>query len=209
MKAPDDIRIAIVEDDAETRVYLQTLIQGSPGFCITGSYPDGESLIRNFASEPADVVLVDIRLPGLSGIECISEMAPRFPQSNFIICTSFEDSSLIFEALQAGAKGYLLKSIKPARLLESLEDVFHGGSPMSSQIARIVVTHFTKTEAKKSTLSPREKELLNLLTDGLKYREIAERLFISEETVRTHARNIYVKLEVNSRFEALKKLKNG
>lgn len=209
MKVPEDIRVTIVEDDNETRDYLFSLIQGSPGFCISASYPDGESLIRNFSSEPADVVLVDIRLPGLSGIDCIAELAPRFPKSNFIICTSFEDSNLIFEALQAGAKGYLLKSIKPARLLESLEDVFHGGSPMSSQIARIVVTHFSRPEAKKSTLSPREQELLSHLTDGLKYREIAEKLFISEETVRTHARNIYVKLQVSSRFEALKKIKNG
>jgi len=209
MKAPDDIRIAIVEDDDEMRNYLQSLIQGSPGFCCTGCFSDGESLINNFAKAPADVVLVDIRLPGLSGIECIKELAPRFPQSNFIICTVFEDSNLIFEALQAGAKGYLLKTIKPARLLESLEDVFHGGSPMSSQIARKVVTHFANPVTEKERLSPRERELLNYLTEGLKYREIGEKLFISEETVRTHARNIYSKLQVHSRFEALKKLKNS
>lgn len=209
MKATDNIRKAFAEDDEETRAYFQALIQGSPGFCCTGSYPDGESLINNLAAAPADVVLVDIRLPGLSGIDCISALAPRFPQTNLIICTSFEDSNLIFEALQAGARGYLLKSIKPAQLLESLEDVYHGGSPMSRQIARIVVTHFANSAAKKSTLSPREKELLNCLLDGWKYREIGQKLFISEETVRTHARNIYGKLQVNSRFEALKKLRKA
>ena len=203
------IKIAIVEDDVETRDYLFSLINGSPGITCTAVFSNAEDLIQAIRHQTLDVVLMDIHLPGMSGIDCISKLKPDFPEINFIICTVFEDVEIVFRALEAGATGYLVKSIKPAKLLESIEEVFNGGSPMSGHIARKVVTRFNSKPQKVELLSPRETEILDLLSKGHRYREIADLIHISVETVRTHVRNIYSKLHVKSRFEAINRIQSS
>ena len=152
---------------------------------------------------------MDIHLPGKDGIACVSELKPIHNSIQFMMCTSFEDSDLVFKALKAGASGYITKTTQPSKILDAIVDVFNGGSPMSSNIARKVVESFRNlnsqnTEIRK--LTELEKEILNLLSKGLRYKEIADVLFLSTETVRTHIRNIYEKLQVNSRTDALNKV---
>jgi DNA-binding NarL/FixJ family response regulator len=202
------IKVGIIEDEKEIRESLAALINGSEGFLCEHVFSNAEDALKILPKANLDVVLTDINLPGKTGIECISELKPICTKTQFLICTSFEDTETVFKALKAGATGYLTKTIQPSKLLDAIVEVYHGGSPMSSHIARKVVTSFKSNEVNTELekLSPREKEILDYLSLGLRYKEIADKMFISTETVRTHIRNIYEKLSVNSRTEALNKV---
>lgn len=206
------INVAIIEDQKEIREMQAILINGSVEFNCIHTFENAEDAIEALPLLMIDVVLVDIHLPQQSGIDCVQILKPLCHKTHFVMCTSLEDTDTIFNALKAGASGYITKSTSPAKLLEAITDVYNGGSPMSSMIARKVVSSFlqTKTEVKKNLqlLSAREQEILALLSKGLRYKEIAGKLFVSIETVRTHIRNIYEKLQVNSRTDALNKVFN-
>jgi len=202
------IQVAIVEDIDEIREGLAVLINGSEGFSCIAKYSCAEAALEELPDLQPDVVLMDIELPGMSGIECIRILKTRHPELQIMMLTIYEDDDKIFSSLQAGASGYVLKKEKPARLLEAIADLHNGGSPMSSQIARKVVHTFQqfKPPAQPSAeLSKREQEILSYLSKGHTYKEIAEELYISVETVRTHLRNIYEKLHVRNRAEAMLK----
>jgi DNA-binding NarL/FixJ family response regulator len=206
-----NIRVAIVEDLHDIRRGLSALIGGSPGFKCVGEYADGEEAVAAIPSVKPDIVLMDIDMPRMNGIECIKQLKVNLPELQIMMLTVFEDDEKIFQALLAGANGYLLKKTPPAKLLEAIQELHSGGSPMSSQIARKVVGAFQKMgESKKETenLSVREHEILSYLAKGFRYKEIAGELFISVETVRTHLRNIYEKLHVRSGTEAVLKYFN-
>lgn len=204
------IQVAIVEDRRETRDMLYALINGSEGYVCTAAFENAEEAIAQMPALKPDVVLMDIHLPGKSGIDCVVKLKPQMQDTQFIMCTLLEDSDNIFMALKAGAGGYLSKSTSPVKILEAIRDAYHGGSPMSSQIARKVVACFQKETARSTELaklSPREQEILNYLSRGYRYKEIAGLLYISIETVRKHIHNIYEKLQVSSRTDALNKIK--
>jgi DNA-binding NarL/FixJ family response regulator len=204
------INVAIIEDQKEIREMQAILINGSEGFVCIHTFENAEDAIVGIPLINPDVVLVDVHLPRQSGVDCVLKLKPLCPKVHFMMCTSLEDTDTIFNALKAGASGYITKSTPPAKLLEAIADVYNGGSPMSSQIARKVVGSFQKTEDAPNKnlqlLSVREQEILALLSKGLRYKEIADKLFVSIETVRTHIRNIYEKLQVNSRTDALNKV---
>jgi|SRR6185312_13081370 len=202
------ITVGIIEDDKELGDSLRVLINRSEGFSCKHTFNTAKDALAQLPTLNFDVVLTDIHLPDKTGIECISELKSRCPHTQFLILTSFEDTDSIFAAMKAGATGYLTKSIQPSKLLDAIVEVHKGGSPMSSHIARKVVSHFQKDETNPELekLSQREQEILLLLSKGLRYKEIADKLFVSTETVRTHIRNIYQKLQVNSRTDALNKV---
>ena len=202
-----NLKIGIVEDEKQIRDGISMLINGSEDFECEHTFETAEEAIEKIPLLGLNVVLMDIHLPGKSGIECITELKPLCPDTQFLIFTSYEDSESVFNALKAGATGYLTKTTQPSKILDALVDIHKGGSPMSSNIARKIVSSFSSdnnTELQK--LSQREKEILDLLTKGLRYKEIADKLFLSTETVRTHIRNIYEKLQVNSRTDAINKV---
>ena len=203
------INVAIVEDEDEVREGLAVLINGSEGFRCILTYPSAEKALPDILTNKPDVVLMDINLPGMSGIECTRKLKARQPDLPIMVLTVYDDDEKIFESLKAGASGYLLKKTPPAKLLEAILELHNGGSPMSSRIARKVVQAFQAMgPSSKDTenLSKREHEILSYLAKGYRYKEIAETLFISIETVRTHLRNIYEKLHVRSRSEAVLKV---
>jgi len=204
----EPIRIAVVEDDKTVREGLQMLLNGSPGFSCVATYGNGEDAVAGLPVVLPHVALMDINLPGISGIECILALKEQKVPIQFIMLTVFEDSDDIFHSLSAGASGYLLKQTPPAKLLEAIQDVYRGGSPMSGEIARKVVQSFQHPlpdYAAANGLTKREDEILGYLVKGYFYKEIAGLLFISVETVRTHIRNIYEKLQVRTRSEAILK----
>ena len=208
----ETIRIAVVEDDKTVREGLQILLNGSPGFSCVATYGNGEDAVADLPAVLPDVVLMDINLPGISGIECILALKEQKVPIQFIMLTVFEDSDDIFHSLSAGASGYLLKQTPPVKLLEAIQDVYRGGSPMSGEIARKVVQSFQHPlpdYAAANGLTKREDEILGYLVKGYFYKEIAGELFISVETVRTHIRNIYEKLQVRTRSEAILKYLNS
>lgn len=202
------IHVGIIEDEQDIRESLRILINGSEGFSCEYVFASAEEAILKIPSLHLDVVLTDIHLPNRTGIDCVEALKPLCPSVQFLMCTSFEDTDTVFKALKAGATGYLTKTIQPSRLLDAIEEVYKGGSPMSSHIARKVVASFRETEnnTELQKLSRREQEVLELLSKGLRYKEIADRICVSTETVRTHIRNIYEKLQVNSRTEAINKV---
>jgi DNA-binding NarL/FixJ family response regulator len=205
----DKIKVSIVEDDNELRHLLEKLINKQEDMQTVKTFSNGRNFINEFKTLEVDVVIMDINMPGKTGIECISETKPKRPGIQFLISTSFENHEYIFQALCAGATGYLLKSSKPAELLDAIRLINNGGSPMSMQIARLVVGSFQadkKSAAAINDLSTREKEIIHLLAQGLVYKEISEKLFISPQTVRTHLRNIYEKLHVSTKTEAINKV---
>jgi DNA-binding NarL/FixJ family response regulator len=205
------LRIAVVEDDNTVRAVLEILLGGSPGFTCVAAYSNGEDAIAGLPEVNPDVVLMDINLPGISGIECITRLREQGQSMLFIMLTVFENSDSVFQSLAAGASGYLLKRTPPAKLLEAIQDVYHGGSPMSREIARKVVQSFQQplvNPAIENNLTGREVEILSCLTKGLLYKEIAGKLFIDVETVKTHIRHIYEKLQVHTRSEAIVKYFN-
>lgn len=202
------INVAIVEDVKDIREGLQALINFSAGFSCTHVYSSGEEAEAALPALMPDVVLMDINLPGISGIECVRKIRTQCPATQFIMSTVYEDDENIFESLKAGATGYLLKKTEPALILEGIRQVYEGQSPMSPQIARRVISSFQKQDSidASTLLSPKEKEILKALAKGLRYKEIADAQCLSLQTVRTHTRHIYEKLQVQSRTEALNKI---
>lgn len=202
-----DLKIGIVEDEKSIRESVAYLINESEGFSCEDVFDTAEVAIKKIPKLNLDVVLMDIHLPDKTGIQCVEKLFPLCPNTQFIMFTSFEDTELVFNALKAGAKGYLTKTTQPSKILEAIIEVYNGGSPMSSNIARKVVTSFHHTEKNNELekLTDREKQILEYLSKGLRYKEIATQLFVSAETIRTHVRNIYDKLQVNSRTEAINK----
>lgn len=202
-----NIAVAIVEDQNEIRESLATLIRGSFGYVLAGSFESAEEALPQLVPLNPDVVLVDIHLPGKSGIELVSSLKKQGVKCQFLMCTSYEDTDNIFNALKAGATGYLLKTSPPTKILEAITDIANGGAPMSAQIARKVVASFSQPHNKElEKLTEREQEILDFLSKGYRYKEIGDKLFLSTETVRKHISNIYQKLHVNSRTEALNKV---
>lgn len=203
------IKVSITEDNIEVRQALLSLVCGDENYACVGSFECAEEALECLKNVDCDVALVDIHLPGISGIELITALKPLKPNIQFIVLTVFEDTENIFNALKAGATGYLLKGTNPNKILDSIAEVYQGGSPMSGQIARKVINTFVKDcepfPSECAKLSKREEEILNLLSKGFRYKEIGEKLFISTETVRTHIRNIYQKLQVESGIEAINK----
>jgi len=203
-----NIAVSITEDDAPAREILSDWIRRAPGFRLVGQYADAESAVVSLPSDKPEVALMDINLPGMSGIECVRRLKPILPETQFVMVTVYEDADHIFNALAAGASGYLLKQTPRDELLAALKDVYCGGSPMTSNIARKVVQSFQRplpTSDEASNLSPREREVLELLARGYLYKEIASTLGISTPTVNTYIRRIYEKLHVRSRAQAVAK----
>ena len=202
------IVVSIIEDDVPAREILAGWIRRADGYRCVSEYDDAESALVSLPEEKPSVVLVDINLPGMSGIECVRRLKPRLPDTQFVMVTVYEDANHIFNALSAGASGYLLKQMRRNELLAALKEVHAGGSPMSSQIARRVVQSFRRTgleSGDSEELSPREREVLELLARGYLYKEIAGLLQISVQTVNTYIRRIYEKLHVRSRAQAVAK----
>ena len=202
------IAISIVDDDRRLRESIATFIDGSPGFRCVSAYGNGALALENLPGDKPDVVLMDINMAGMDGIECVGKLKARMPDVQIVMLTVYEDTDKIFKALSAGANGYLLKRVAPARLLEALRDVHAGGSAMSSSIARKVVASFQRPQpaaAPETHLSPREQTVLDCLAKGLTYKAIADHLGISIETIRTHLKRVYQKLHVRSRTEAVAK----
>lgn len=204
------IKVALIEDNTTIRDGLAALINGTTGYSCVGAFSDCESFLSKLETLSVDVVLMDIGLPGMSGIDGIARAKKIKPELNILMLTIYEDSQTVFKALCAGACGYLVKKTPPSRLLEAIKDAFEGGAPMSSLIARQVITVFQQTQgaatlALDHELSAREKEVITSLAEGNNYQEIADRLFISVDTVRHHIRNIYRKLHVHSQSEAVAK----
>jgi DNA-binding NarL/FixJ family response regulator len=204
----DNIIVSIVEDTEDIRDALRVLINGSKGFECTHVYPDAEEAIKYMAEFEIDVVLMDINLPGMDGIACMKQLKTEMPKAQFMMCTVYDDDDHIFNALQSGAVGYILKRTSPSQILEAIRDLYEGGSPMSSEIARRVVASMQKERNPSkdtASLTQRESEILDFLAKGFLYKEIAAELFISKETVKKHIHNIYEKLHVQNRTEALNK----
>jgi DNA-binding NarL/FixJ family response regulator len=204
------INVAIVEDNTTIREGLAALINGTEGYSCVGSFGDVESFLPKINILNINVVLMDIGLPGMNGIEGVKNAVVKDPNLNILMLTVYEESEFVFDALCAGACGYLVKKTPPSRLLEAIKDSNDGGSPMSSRIARQVITAFKEgknilSEEKDFGLTEREIGVLNLLAEGYNYQEIAESLYISVDTVRHHIRNIYKKLHVHSQSEAVAK----
>jgi DNA-binding NarL/FixJ family response regulator len=208
------ISVCIVDDNNELRSALEEIVSMSEGYKCVGTMSTADEAIRKLPLLKPDVVLMDINLgSGESGIDCVRELKPRMPSTNFMMCTVYEEDEKIFEALNAGASGYILKKTAPNKLLEAIRELYQGGAPMSSQIARKVVAAFQKqslnatgvNENNLAVLSNREKEILELLSRGLMYKEIAAALFIGQETVRKHVYHVYEKLHVTNRVEAVNK----
>lgn len=204
------IKVAVVEDNKTIREGLSVLISGTDGFKCIGAYADCESFLKEFERLTVDVVLMDIGLPGINGIEGVKKAKQINPDISILMLTVYEESEIVYDALCAGAYGYLVKKTPPSMLIEAIKEVYEGGSPMSSRIARQVITSFRNyinqsTINSQYNLSSREKEVLQHLADGSNYQEIADELFISVDTVRHHIRNIYKKLQVHSQSEAVAK----
>lgn len=201
-------RICILEDDATNRRILVDVIKSAPALEMVRDYGSSEDALAGLPGDKPDVVLMDINLPGVNGVECVRRLKPEMPATQFLMLTVYEDPDHIFAALAAGATGYLLKSTRRAELLAAIEQILEGGSPMSSGIARKVVQSFARVETTRAdidTLSPREKSVLDLLTQGYLYKEIADTLNVSGPTVATYIRRIYEKLQVHSRSQAIAK----
>jgi DNA-binding NarL/FixJ family response regulator len=204
------IRIVIVEDLDEVREGLKNFISLDPEFDVIRSFNNAEDAANEMANLNPDIVIMDINFPGMSGITCIEKIKPQCPDTQFMMFTVYENDEKVFEALKAGASGYLLKKTGPAHIIEALKELYNGGSPMSSNIARKLVNAYQKNEQIQDRtgliLSARENEILILLSNGLLYKEIAEKLKISTNTVRQHIHHIYEKLHVQNRTEAINKL---
>jgi DNA-binding NarL/FixJ family response regulator len=202
------INVSIVEDNDKFRGTLARVLNRAEGFRCVSEYPSAEDALKALPQDRPDVVLMDINLPGMNGVECVRQVKQLLPQTQVMMLTVYEDTENIFNALAAGANGYMLKRTSSKELLEAIHDVQRGGSPMTMHIARKVVQSFQKTAATANpteNLSEREQQVLDLLSQGLMYKEIADKLAISYETVHTYIRRIYEKLQVRTRTEAVAK----
>ncbi len=207
------IKVAIVDDDEGIRSSLAALIRRASSLRLAGDYPDAETALREIPRNQPDVVLMDINLPGMNGVECVRQLKSVLPAAQVLMLTVYEDSDSLFNSLKAGASGYLLKRTASARLIEAIRDVYAGGSPMTPQLARRVVQFFASPTQSASPatsgLTPGEKEFLDQLSKGYAYKEIADRMNISIDTVRSYVRTVYEKLHVHSRTEAVVKYLRG
>lgn len=202
------ITVAIVEDNDKIRDGLEVLINGSPEFSCVATYETAEDALKYLPGKKPNVVLMDIGLPGMSGIECVEELKKKLPEAQVMMLTVYEDDDRVFRSLVAGATGYVLKNTMPAELFEAIRDLHNGGSPMSSVVARKVVQALKQignSSKDLENLSERENEILSSVAKGYRDKEVADKFFISAETVRKHLRNIYQKLHVRSRTEAVLK----
>jgi DNA-binding NarL/FixJ family response regulator len=201
------IKVAIIEDDAKVREMLTVLVSATRELKWIGSYPNSEMALKHLPRDWPDVIMMDINLPNMSGIECAAKVKEQHPPTQIVMLTAYEDKERIFDSLKAGASGYLLKRASPMEILEAISEVHGGGSPMSSSIARQVVQYFRQRPSKDDTenLTTREVEILELLAQGYLYKEIGEKLSIATGTVRNHLQHIYEKLHVRSRTEAVVK----
>ena len=203
------ITVSIVDDEVDLRENIAGYIDAAKGFRCLGVHSSAEDALVNVPKEKPDVVLMDINLGGMSGIECVRQLKPRMPTTQVVMLTVFEDTEKIFAAIAAGASGYLLKRLAPAKLLEAIREVHEGGSPMSAPIARKVVLSLQPVQAapgdQTTALSPREREVLDGLAEGQAYKQIADKLGVSIHTVRNYIRRIYEKLHVCSCTEAVAK----
>ncbi len=204
------IRVAIVEDNKDILQALEQIVGMTDECELCCSCISGEEALQRLPACHADVVLMDIHLGGINGIEVVRELKPQLPKTQFMMCTIYEEDEKIFEALSAGASGYITKKTAPGQMIEAIKELHHGGAPMSRQIARKVVSAFSvkpssASEETLERLSRREAEILEMLSKGLVYKEIADELSISSETVRKHVYNIYNKLHVSNRVEAVNK----
>ncbi len=202
---PDVTRICIVEDDHVIREAFATLIGAIENYDVVGAYSNAEDAIAAVETAQPDVLLMDIELPGMNGIEGIGRIKKIRPKTQIIVVTVYENDELVFKALCEGAGGYLTKNMKPDRLIEAIREIREGGAPMSTNIARMVVGSFQKNH--NSPLTARETEVLERFAEGKSYSSIAQELFVDKETIRTHIKNIYWKLEVHSKADAIEKAK--
>lgn len=202
------LAVAVVEDDPELRAAFATLIKGTPDMCLAGAYASAEAAQAPVVAARPDVVLMDIGLPGMSGIACVRRLKATLPETQFVMLTAYDDSESVFESLRAGATGYLLKRASGDELRAAVRDVMAGGAPMSAAVARKVVQDFGRRHPapEVAALTDRERVVLDALSRGQRYKEVADALDISINTVRTHIKAIYEKLQVNSRAEAVLKL---
>lgn len=204
------ITISVIEDNTEFRQALETIIRSEDDFMLVSSFDSAEKAMPSILAKPADIVITDISLPGMRGIELIVKLKQKLPQTQFMVCTIHDDDDTVFEALKCGASGYLVKEpVTVDEIIKAIRDLYNGGSPMSPFIARKVISSFQKPVKgdENSLLSQREKEVLELLSKGLLYKEIAERLGVTHETVKKHLKNIYQKLHVQNKIEALNKFR--
>ena len=207
-----NIKVALFEDNALLRDSLFQLINGSEGFICTGAFPDCSDLIRKVESADPDVILMDIDLPGMNGIEAVGKINQTHPEIMIIMQTVFNDNERIFQSITAGASGYLLKNTSPARILEAIREAATGGAPMTPSIAHKILEVFRSKKPalpanEQSQLNDRQKEILECIFNGMSYKLIAEKLFIAVDTVRYHVKNIYEILHVHSRDELISKVK--
>lgn len=205
--SPVSIAVSIVEDDSHVRGSMVKLIDSSSGFRCVSRHASAEEALVEIPKVNPQVVLMDINLPGINGVECVRRLKPQLPHTQIIMLTVYQNTEHIFNALAAGATGYMLKQTPPAELLAAIKEVYAGGSPMSSHIARKIVQSFQQSAqvSADASLSPREAEVLDLLAKGFLYKEIADQMKVSYATVHTHIRHIYEKLHVRSRTEAVAK----
>ncbi|MCS6824173.1 MAG: response regulator transcription factor [Cytophagaceae bacterium] len=199
--------VVIIEDNQEIRENFVELINMSNQYKVTGSYCNCQDALVNLKNDLPHIILMDIGLPGMSGIEGITEIKKNYPQVFILVITVFENSKVVFDSLCAGASGYIVKSTDMQKLLSALNEIINGGAPMSTQIAKMVVESFQKNL--HSPLSKRETEILSLLASGYSYNGISDKLYISKETVKFHLKNIYLKLQVKTRYEAIEKAINN
>jgi DNA-binding NarL/FixJ family response regulator len=201
------IKVAIVEDDEYIRSSLSELVNGNAHLDLAGAYEDGPAALAGIPKSKPEVVIMDIQLPGVDGVECVRTLKAAMPDVNFLMLTAYEDSDKLFESLKAGANGYLLKRTSSTRLLQAIRELHDGGSPMTPQVARRVVRYLSNppenSNPELATLTPGQKKFLDELSQGYSYKEIADHLGISMDGVRSYIRKIYEKLHVHSRTEAV------
>jgi len=208
-----NIKVVIFEDNTILRRGLATLINGSNGFECAGAFGNCDMLIKNISDTKPDVVLMDIEMPGMDGIEAVKMLKPQFPGIKILMETVFEDDEKVFHSICSGTEGYILKSTPPAQILEAIKEIHEGGAPMTPSIASKVLAMFksgrTFTKEEPYSLTDREMEVLKFLVDGMGYKQIAEKCFVSIDTISSHVKNIYKKLQVHSKSEAVAKAIRG